>query len=418
MFHWCRCLQQMLFVGKPMRILILNLDYPGFLSSLYRQQPGLENAPYLEQLHARVESLFNVGDFYSRNLALQGHEAWDVHINNEIMQTAWARENAVPAQTSSPNSGLKALRDKVRRHRSNPIIRTIKPLLKTFASRLTGKQNLLTILAAQIRHYRPDVILNQSVQWIPDGFLRDFKPEVKLIVGQIASPLDEDKKLIDYDLMISSLPNFVERFRKQGLKAELVRLAFEETILQKLPKTGQSVDISFVGTLSADHENRRILLETVGRSLNLSIWGRVDFEQDFPLKRFHRGDAWGKEMYGILQQSRITLNYHIDLAEDFANNLRLFEATGVGTLLLTDSKRNLHELFEPGREVVVYHNPDECVELARYYLDHEGERDAIAKAGQRRTLRDHTYRLRMQELAALFESQLKSQSAGVASYSC
>ena len=123
-------------------------------------------------------------------------------------------------------------------------------------------------------------------------------------------------------------------------------------------------------------------------------------------------------MYGILQQSRITLNYHIDLAEDFANNLRLFEATGAGTLLLTDSKRNLHELFDPGREVVVYHNPDDCVELARSYLEHEGERNAIAKAGQRRTLRDHTYRLRMQELAALFESRLKSQTAGVASYSC
>ena len=123
-------------------------------------------------------------------------------------------------------------------------------------------------------------------------------------------------------------------------------------------------------------------------------------------------------MYGILQESRITLNYHIDLAENYANNLRLFEATGMGTLLLTDTKSNLHELFEPGKEVAVYSSPEECVELARYYVEHESERDAIAKAGQRRTLRDHTYKLRMRELSALLERELKSNVRGVASYSC
>jgi spore maturation protein CgeB len=403
-----------------MRILILNLDYPGFLSSLYSQHPGLDSAPYAEQLKVRVDSLFNVGDFYSRNLASLGHEAWDLHINNEILQGTWARENSLSGRTSTPNTGLKALRDKVREHRSNPVIRVIKPLLQPFASRLNGKQNLLTILAAQIRHYRPDVILNQSVQWVPDSFLSDFRPGVKLIVGQIASPLTPDKKLIDYDVMVSSLPNFVNRFRNQGLKAELVRLAFEDTILDKLPKPAQSVDISFVGTLSADHENRRALLETVGRSLNLGIWGRIDssWAPDSPVRRYHRGDAYGKEMYKILQESRVTLNYHIDLAENYANNLRLFEATGVGTLLLTDSKCNLHELFEPGKEVAVYHTPDECVELARYYVDHESEREAIAKAGQRRTLRDHTYKHRMQELSTLFEHHLRLQTSGAASYSC
>src|SRR6186997_3171473 len=157
-----------------MRILILNLDYPGFLSSLYSQHPGLERASYTEQLKVRVESLFNVGDFYSRNLASLGHEAWDLHINNEILQGTWARENS-EGRVSAPSSGLKSLRDKVREHRSNPLVRAIKPLLQPFASKLNGKQSLLTILASQIRHYRPDIILNQSVQWVPDGFLSDFR---------------------------------------------------------------------------------------------------------------------------------------------------------------------------------------------------------------------------------------------------
>ena len=86
-----------------------------------------------------------------------------------------------------------------------------------------------------------------------------------------------------------------------------------------------------------------------------------------------------------------------------ANNMRLYEATGVGSLLVTDAKQNLAELFEPGREVVAYCDADDLVEQARHYLAHEDERRAIAAAGQARTLRDHTYAVRMRELAPMLE---------------
>ena len=48
----------------------------------------------------------------------------------------------------------------------------------------------------------------------------------------------------------------------------------------------------------------------------------------------------------------------------------------------------------------------ECVELIRYYLDHDKEREAIARAGQKRTLTEHTYYQRMQELADLVSKYL------------
>ena len=62
--------------------------------------------------------------------------------------------------------------------------------------------------------------------------------------------------------------------------------------------------------------------------------------------------------------------------------MRLYEATGVGTMLLTDEKSNLHELFELGREVETYAAEDELVEKIRHYLDNDVERRAIALAGQ------------------------------------
>ena len=86
--------------------------------------------------------------------------------------------------------------------------------------------------------------------------------------------------------------------------------------------------------------------------------------------------------------------------------MRLYETTGVGTLLITDYKDNLHTLFEPGKEVVAYSSAEECVERIQYYLKHDDEREAIARAGQQRTLREHTYYQRMQELVDIVRKYL------------
>jgi spore maturation protein CgeB len=122
-------------------------------------------------------------------------------------------------------------------------------------------------------------------------------------------------------------------------------------------------------------------------------------------------------MYELLKRSALTLNHHVDIADDYAGNARLFEATGVGTLLVTDWKKNLREMFEPGKEVVAYRTPEECVEMIRYYLEHENERQAIARAGQQRTLRDHTCRNRMEELVSIVERHIRPRTIirGVAS---
>lgn len=102
----------------------------------------------------------------------------------------------------------------------------------------------------------------------------------------------------------------------------------------------------------------------------------------------------------------MTLNHHVAAAEGYANNMRLYEATGMGTMLLTDAKANLAELFDVGREVVAYRDAVEALEQVRYYADHPRERAAIAEAGQRRTLREHTYGHRMGELAEILRRTL------------
>ena len=75
---------------------------------------------------------------------------------------------------------------------------------------------------------------------------------------------------------------------------------------------------------------------------------------------------------------------------------------------MTEAAPNLVELFEPGREVVAYEDADDLVDKARYYLANEQERITVASAGQGRTLRDHTYRVRIAELAKMLEARLRA----------
>lgn len=372
-----------------MRILILNADYGAFLSWLYDDTPGLAERSYDEQMRARNASLFGVADFYSHNLRALGHEAWEVHANNEPMQRAWAREHGLPLAHPGRRWEFRMRRG-----------------LLPWAARVADRRWVDRVLAAQIEHYRPDVIINQVLDGIAPSFVRRFAAPGRMLVGQVAAPLPDERGIDLYDLILSSLPNFTARFEAMGITSRLHRFAFDERVLDTLSYQEPSVPVSFVGSISRHHSGRTALLRYLAERAPLTLWGKgaeTLGAEDEALARAHHGTAWGREMYAVLNRSMITLNHHIEVAGSYANNMRLFEATGVGAMLLTDWKENLAEIFEPGVEAVVYRDERECAELIVYYLAHDDERAAIAHAGRERTLRDHTYLNRMGELIETIE---------------
>lgn len=387
-----------------MRFLILNSDYPDFQQWLYAQHPGLENQPYEKQMQVRKESLFSVSDIYSSNLRELGHETWNICVNNELMQKAWVREYG-HTSTIHQSGQMSSLLQKVVRKTRRIISRTPLRYLKSFFP--TGLHSLgmqpewfVCILEEQIIKYKPDVVLNQSMNRISPAFLRKMKPYIGLLVGQhAATRLNEKEDWSVYDLAISSFPYTLEWFHAHNVPCKLSRLGFDTRVLECVQNRDKTIPVSFVGSFATVHKPRTALLDFLSRKVPLSIWGPTSNEgfTGLGLAKCYKGTAWGIEMYEILSQSRITVNHHGDVAP-YANNLRLFEATGVGTLLITDWKVNLHEMFELGKEVVTYRTPEECAELIQYYLNHDDEREAIARAGQRRTLRDHTFAQRIKEL--------------------
>jgi spore maturation protein CgeB len=386
-----------------LRFLILNADYPDYLRWLYAHHPGLEQQPYDEQMRVRNESLFGSVDFYSSNLRNLGLEAYDVYANNEFMQKAWAREHGHKVKKYFFQRGI-SLAAKTPLRRLRPLVR---PVLKSLGGQASW---LYDILAAQIKYFKPDILLNEAMDSISSQFLREMKPHTRFLMGQhAATRLSEENDYKSYDLVISSFPPTLDWFRHKGIPAEMNRLGFEPKVLSFLKPEDRTFDVTFIGSFFAGvHSSRATFLESLcDRIEEMRIWGTgIDqLSLTSPIRRCYMGQAWGCEMYQILRKSKITLNHHGDIAP-YANNMRLYEATGVGTLLITDWKENLHEMFEPGKEVVCYKSPEECLELIQYYLGHNEEREIIAHAGQERTLKEHTYYQRMQELVAIVRKYL------------
>jgi spore maturation protein CgeB len=295
------------------------------------------------------------------------------------------------------------------------VVKPLKPQLRPLARRIGLSPRLgaqaQAILLAQIEDFRPDLVLNQDVFHIDTQLVQRIKQIGRpTILGQTGLRPSQGADWTVYDLMISQLPAVVRSLRTSGVRAEVNHLAFEPAVLDALPEAPPvDTDVSFVGTVSVDHQQRISLLEAVAERYDLKLFGSRPqaLPASSPLHRCYQGEVWGTEMYQVLRRSRITLNSHIDMAGREAGNMRLFEATGVGAFLLTDYKDNLRTLFEPDREVAVWRSIDACLTtIGRALADNNG-RAAIASAGQARTMAQHTYRHRASEILG-FAEQLRA----------
>lgn len=371
-----------------MKVFIVNTDYDRFTEALYARNPSLAEATYAEQLATRDATLFGVSDYYPRRLRELGHMAVEVHVNNERLQRAWARERGLAVASGS----------------------VWQPVAKIAGVSIPAPRApawLPAILRAQIEDFGPDVVLTHDLQEPEIGFWRWIKARGAMLVGQIASPLPRSMNPRDFDLLLSSLPNFVERFRAAGARAELFRLGFDPIVLERLgPRPEPEHTVSFVGSVSPAHAERVAWLEAICAATDIAIYahGADRLPKDSLIRRRNRGEVWGIDMFRVLAASRITLNRHIGIAEQWANNMRLYEATGVGTLLITDSKANLVEMFEPGREVVAYESVRDCVDQIRHCIHHPRDAAEVAARGQSRTLSVHGYASRMSQLLSFISS--------------
>jgi spore maturation protein CgeB len=103
----------------------------------------------------------------------------------------------------------------------------------------------------------------------------------------------------------------------------------------------------------------------------------------------------GREKIRAFQGAKIVLN-SLNPAEIWGLNARTFETAGIGAFQLLDWRPGLAQLFEDGAELVSFRTMEDLREKIDHYLAHPEEREAIAKRGHERALRDHTLERRVE----------------------
>jgi hypothetical protein len=375
-----------------MRLCHVTTYAPGFLDGFYNQTPELEAAPYVDH-HARLMARrFGWSDFFVRYLRERGGDAVAIVANDTRGQGKWAKEHGLAS----------AARD--------------------------------AVLAHQIESFAPDVLFLEDSFSIPSAVVREARrdvPGLRSVMGYVGVVNRITPLARELDLVVTSAPALEPAFTAIGAKTMTMMHGFEGSVLDEAPARPERLPVTFVGNVAAGiHDDRRQVLEATAARTPLVVFSdslRPPFSSGLrslavatarrrlpsylklmtsSIRKRARPAVYGLDMYAALGASDASINFQGWGVDFLVPNMRLFETTGMGACMVTDAKPGLDGFFTPDREAVTYSSPDECAEKVRWLLDHPAERAAIAAAGQKRTLKDHRFRDRVNGLVAGIESRL------------
>jgi spore maturation protein CgeB len=371
-----------------MKILFLDTIYPSIL-----EDKGFFDLPekgdsYKDLARTLDDQKFSSGSMYLPGLVALSNQIEVVYVNARKLQLLW--DGPLDSGRCSPKYSWKYWQ----------LISRI-PLLGNL---LHDRSKKARIVMNQIKILAPSVVYCLNVNFLSERLIKQIKEMGVAVVGQIASPLPPLSFYKSYDHIFSAHPGQVEHFRKAGVSSSWLPLAFDNAQRKSFDQTGwpeRTRDVTFVGTFGRHQRNTGPLLKAISKEIpTLQIFTLSKLRQlkRFGLLNFFKGRAWGPEMYKILAESKIVINRHGPVADGYSVNFRMFEATGMGALLVTEQGKNTSDLFEPGKEVLTYTSVSDAVQVLKSALADFDTYGLVAAAGQERTLTKHTYEQRATEI--------------------
>jgi spore maturation protein CgeB len=201
-----------------------------------------------------------------------------------------------------------------------------------------------------------------------------------------------------FDLAVTTDPDSLSRYRSlSDTRVHLSQWACNRYAYGKVTEELKH-DVTFVGQPHGDRRQTVAGLQASG--LPVECWGfgwpAGPLEHDemvdvFASSRVNLNLSNSAPAPGLLASARRLLRLRPPPPRPPQIKGRNFEVPGCGGFLLTERVPHLEDYFELGREVAVFEQSDELAEQVRHWLDRDEERQAVADAGHRRVLAEHTY---------------------------
>ena len=258
-----------------------------------------------------------------------------------------------------------------------------------------------------VREARPEVIITVKGDSLGHAYWEAVDAsgarQLLWLYDELARMDLDEAVLASRPSVLSYSPHDVMALQRRGLRAGHVLDAFDHTV----PFTPTPSDeVVFVGARYPDRT--RILTGLHERGVAVRAYGR-----DWSHHPFDRLRTWeldrpdlpsGRDVdrataYGLTAGAVAALNAHTD-QDGFT--MRTYELPGTRSLQLID-RPDVDQLYDPGREVLVFSGLDDLAELCRRARTDRAWALAIADQGRTRTLAEHTFDHRVPVLEAAWD---------------
>ncbi len=202
----------------------------------------------------------------------------------------------------------------------------------------------------------------------------------------------------------------VQSLQARGLKhVSYLQHAVDTSIFYAIPHIQKRFDLSFVGTYS---DQRLALIEAaLAITGNIVIVGpgwRNKCRFNTKVSFLVQGDSiHGEALNKLYNESRVVLNVTgWNVGGDSKNsgmNMRLMEVPATGTCLLTDEILELDQVFEVGKDLLVYKDAKDLQHQLRHCLERPGLCEQIGRNGQETVAERCTYRTTAETLIKKFQ---------------
>lgn len=197
------------------------------------------------------------------------------------------------------------------------------------------------------------------------------------------------------DLALTAAPECADWYMKEGCPALFFPEASDSEIFHPMPELPKIHDVCFVG-------GRYGIREQIVDALR---------KADIRVSAF--GSGWEGGRIGtdsvpkLFAQSKVILGIGtIGHCSDFyALKMRDFDAPMSGSFYLTHDNPDLNQAYHVGREIMTYRDIPDCVAKVLYYLDHDREREDIARQGWKRANDEHTWNNRFGKLLSVLRQE-------------
>ncbi|MCK5347709.1 MAG: glycosyltransferase, partial [Candidatus Heimdallarchaeota archaeon] len=353
-----------------------------YLLDLYKKNPALLNVSYSDHISALFNDAFSGAHMFAPYMRKHGYQDLLIIGNCIPSQAQWAKENNINATISN-------------------------------------QDQLIEIARMQVEVFKPHILyLSHPVGWLDSRFVQSLSWKPSLIVGWRGAPSPPGTDWSKFDVILSHLTACKKYALEVGAKnVEHFYPGFPRFIADEVHEMPKKYDIVFSGQWSSLHKQRNEFIKQIAEapfvqdgkySVGFFIAAAPGVLPEC-VEKYNHGPRWGIDMHRVLKSGRVVINAEIDIGRGDAGNMRLFETTGTGSFLLTEYHKNINRYFEPGTEIETFEDSTEMLEKIKYYLEHPEEREAIARNGQERCLKQYSMEVRTAEFNKIVKKYLNNK---------